>query len=367
MKRLVILMIGLLALSGCQQNPAAENVTATEIPYDIEVVAENLAVPWAIAPSDKDNIYFTERTGAIRKIENGQLVEKPLIVFSDPFTDAGEGGLLGLALDPDFRENHYMYAYYTYVDHGILLNKVVRLIENNHQLRIDRDLVSGIPAGDIHNAGRLKISPDHHMFITTGDANNALLAQDHTSPAGKILRINLDGTIPEDNPFPNSPVYSTGHRDPQGLAWRADKQLYVSEHGQNAHDELNLIVKGGNYGWPTIEGKETAPNRIAPLVESGEETWAPAGMDFISKGPWKGKLLVANLRGQQLLTFSLNKEGSTVTGIDHYLKGQFGRLRDVAMAEDGSIYLSTSNLDGRGIANRGDDKIIRLVPKVVEK
>jgi glucose/arabinose dehydrogenase len=336
-----------------------------QFPYEIKVIAENLYVPWAIAVSDEGKLYFTERSGTIRIIEGGILRLLPLITFPAPFVSQGEGGLLGIELDPNFTQNRYMYVMHTYSEGNQIYNRVVRLVENNNRASINRVLIDKIPGGRIHNGGRVKIGPDQKLYITTGDAGNAALAQNLQSTAGKILRIELDGRIPADNPFGNSPVYSLGHRNPQGLAWNSRNALYASEHGQTAHDEINIIKPGANYGWPLVQGNETSTEvKIqTPLIHSGEETWAPSGITFVNQGPWQGKLLVAALRGQQLLGMLLNGNGTVVRNTESWLKDEYGRLREVIQGKDGSIYLTTNNRDGRGTLHAGDDKIVRLIPK----
>ena len=233
---------------------------------------------------------------------------------------------------------------------------------NNNNAYIDKILIDKIPGGEIHNGGRIKIGPDNKLYITTGDAGNPSLAQNLKSTAGKILRIELNGNIPIDNPFINSPVYSFGHRNPQGLAWNSKNILYSSEHGQTAHDEINIIIPGANYGWPIVQGNEESPEIITqkPLLHSGEKTWAPSGIAFINKGPWQGKLLVATLRGRQLLSISMNENGTLVKNVESWFENEYGRLRDVIQTNDGSIYLTTSNKDGRGNPTINDDRIIRL-------
>ena len=343
----------------------AKAFTSRQFPYEIEVVAENLYVPWAIDISDDGKLYFTERSGEIRSIQDGKLNPQPLITFTAPFVNRGEGGLMGIALDPNYSQNHYMYVMHSYGDANGIYNRVVRLFENNNRASIDRILLDKIPGGQIHNGGRLKIGPDQKLYITTGDAGNSALAQDPTSTAGKILRIELDGRVPEDNPITNSSVYSLGHRNPQGLAWNSKNILYESEHGQSAHDEINIIKLGANYGWPLVQGNEESTEVMVqkPLIHSGEETWAPSGIAFVNQGPWQGKLLVATLRGQQLLAISLNGNGTVVKNVESYLKNEYGRLREVIQGKDGSIYLTTSNRDGRGNPHIADDKIIWLIPK----
>ena len=343
----------------------AKAITSRQFPYEIEIIAEKLYVPWAIEISDEGNLYFTERSGAIRIIEDGKLQPQPLITFSAPFVSQGEGGLMGIALDPNYSQNHYMYVMHSYAEGNRIYNRVVRLVENNNNASIDQVLVDKIPGGRIHNGGRLKIGPDQKLYITTGDAGNPELAQDPTSTAGKILRIELDGTIPKDNPIIDSPVYSLGHRNPQGLAWNSKNVLYSSEHGQSAHDEINIIQPGANYGWPLVQGNEDSTEVMIqkPLIHSAEDTWAPSGITFANQGPWQGELLVATLRGQQLLAISLNGKGTVVKNVESWLKNEYGRLREVIQGKDGSIYLTTSNRDGRGNPDIADDKIIRLIPK----
>ncbi|WP_252228977.1 PQQ-dependent sugar dehydrogenase [Clostridium sp. ZBS15] len=340
-------------------------ITSRQFPYKIEVIAENLHVPWAIAISDEGTLYFTERSGAIRIIKDGKLSSQPLITLDSPFISQGEGGLMGIALDPNYSQNHYMYVMYSYNEGNQIYNRVVRLLENNNRAFINKILLDKIPGGRIHNGGRIKIGLDQKLYITTGDAGNSALAQDYKSTAGKILRIELDGTIPKDNPILNSSVYSLEHRNPQGLAWNSENVLYESEHGQLAHDEINIIEKGANYGWPLVQGNEESKEVVTqkPLIQSGENTWAPSGIAFVNQGPWQGKLLVANLRGQQLLAISLNGKGTVVKNVESWLSNEYGRLREVVQRKDGSIYLTTSNRDGRGNPDITDDRIIRLVLK----
>lgn len=334
------------------------------LPYEIEIVAENLNIPWAMDISEQNALYFTQRPGTVRVIKNGQLIQEPLITFSSPFVSEGEGGLLGLALDPDFISNRYIYVLYTYKENNQYYNRVVRLHEYNNRATIDKVILDKIPASLNHNGGRIKIGPDKKLYITVGDADQPELAQDINSLAGKILRIELDGSIPQDNPIPNSPVYSLGHRNPQGITWDQNNNMYITEHGPIAHDEINKIQPGGNYGWPLVAGKQEASliQTIKPLLDSGDETFAPSGITFINEGPLQGRLLVATLRGKQLLSILPDEEGVEVLEIDSFLNNEFGRLRDVILASDGSIYIATSNRDGRGIPDRTDDKIIRLVP-----
>ncbi|MEE9398884.1 MAG: PQQ-dependent sugar dehydrogenase, partial [Dehalococcoidales bacterium] len=236
-----------------------------------------------------------------------------------------------------------------------LANRVVRFKKQGNSL-IDKTIIlDNIPGATNHNGGRIKFGPDGLLYITTGDASIPDLAPNINSLAGKILRLNDDGTIPVDNPFPGSPVFSFGHRNPQGLAWDVQGRPWATEHGSRATDELNLIEAGKNYGWPVIRGDEAAEGLESPVIHSGGETWAPSGMAFLN-----GSLFFAGLRGQSL--FEAVIEGQTVT-LRRHLNKDFGRLRDVVVGPDDFLYLLTSNLDGRGVPTANDDQIIKVNPK----
>jgi glucose/arabinose dehydrogenase len=328
------------------------------------IIADNLEVPWSMAVSETGRIYFTERPGRIRLIENGILQEEPLYVFDPPFTTFGESGLMGIVLDPNHSQNGYLYVMHSYVDGPEILNRVVRLVEEDGEVYMDHILIDEIPGSRIHNGGRIKIGPDGKLYITTGDAGISTLAQNPSNLAGKILRLELDGSIPVDNPDPNSPIYSLGHRNPQGLTWNNEGTLFASEHGQIAYDEINIIFPGGNYGWPLVEGYEVSEqvDTIPPLLSSLETTWAPSGMTFVRGGPWDGKLLVANLRGEQVLAIDLDESQTQVENVERWFPNVYGRIRDVVQAPDGSIYIATNNTDGRGTPRSNDDKILRIIP-----
>jgi len=318
-------------------------------------VAQHLEIPWALDFLPDGSIVLTERPGRLRIIKpTGELKADPLYTVPD-VAPVGEGGLLGIAVHPDFEANGYIYIYYTYDSGGGLANRVLRLLYNGGQPVPDKTIIVGIPGAGNHNGGRLKFGPDGKLYITTGDATNASLAQDTGSLAGKILRLNEDGTVPADNPFPGSPVYSYGHRNPQGLAWDSLGRLWATEHGQSATDELNLIVAGQNYGWPVIRGDETAPGMQSPVVHSGSLTWAPSGMVFLD-----GYLYFAGLRGQSIFRMDVNDPAKTPTRL---FEGDFGRVRDIVVGPDGYLYIITSNRDGRAIPSGVDDQLIRIDPQ----
>lgn len=233
------------------------------------------------------------------------------------------------------------------------------------QLADETILLDGIRGANIHDGGRLKIGPDGKLYATTGDAASGQLAQDLSSLNGKILRLNLDGTIPSDNPFLGSPVYSYGHRHPQGLAWDADVHLVSSEHGPSGNDEINFIQPGRNYGWPVVNGTAGNPDFTDPVLSTGSDTWAPSGMTYYSGSQipeWTGKFLVTTLRGQHLrvLDIDFSTGNPQVVSSTPYFSGTYGRLRDAVQGPDGLVYLATSNRDGRGAPNAGDDKILRI-------
>lgn len=330
--------------------------------FQVQTIAENLHVPWAVDISEDGRLFFTERRGNVRVIENGILNPVPLYTFGPPFVSMGEGGLMGLALDRDFLSNGYIYLMYTYEENGRLYSRVVRMRIQDNTVPQEEIILDQIPAGQFHNGGRIKIGPDGYLYITTGDAGERDLAQDINSLAGKILRIGTDGSIPADNPFQGSPVYALGLRNPQGLAWNSSNVLYASDHGETAHDEINIIQPGGNYGWPLVIGDEEIQGYdfIRPVIQSGNDTWAPAGIAFVTTGPRIGQLLVSTLRGSVLLAITFDVSGTQVVNVEQLLEVRYGRLREAYQARDGSIYLTTSNLDGRGLPSPGNDRILRL-------
>ena len=343
--------------------------------FAVETLAEDLSVPWAIDFAPDGRIFFTERGGRVMVIGEGEEGAVPRQVLE---MDVGtvEGGLLGIALDPDFAENRHVYLYYTYADFIFTYNKVSRFTEgaDGGGLTGEAVLIDGIPGGAVHNGGRIRFADDGTLYITTGDAGNPALAQDAGSLGGKILRINPDGSIPGDNPFPGSPVFSLGHRNPQGLDWEPGGggagRLVVSEHGPSGergfgHDEINIVREGRNYGWPEILGDQALEGMEGPVLHSGAATWAPSGAAFYGHDAipeFAGGYLVATLAGRHLKVVDLDPERDAVTGSREYLAGEYGRLRDIATDDNGNVYVLTSNRDGRGSPAGNDDRILRIVP-----
>ena len=312
------------------------------------VSAQNLDVPWAIDFLPNDTMIFTERVGRVDILVNNTTVETvgTINVTQSP---GDESGLLGIAVDPNFTQNHYIYVYYT---DKADVNRISRFVLNG-TISNETVLLDNIPGGPIHNGGRLKFGPDRKLYATTGDADNSSSAQDINSLSGKVLRLDPNGSVPTDNPFGNY-VYSYGHRDPQGLAWNPSNGiLYESEHGNIMDDEINIITKGGNYGWPILQGNESAPGYISPIDVYTNFTLAPSGIAY-----YQNHLYVAGLRGEQLRVLNLSSDCKTVISESEILTN-YGRLREV-VAHDGYLYITTSNEDGRGTPQPGDDKIIRI-------
>ncbi len=353
-------------------SPSPSPTPTGPVELRVDTIAGGLEAPWELAFAPDGRIFLTERPGRVRVIVDGQVVPDPVLTVS--VAAVGEAGLLGLALDPDFATTRWVYLYYTYSEANQLWNRVVRYTEANGRLEQPVVILDRIPGGTIHDGGRIAFGPDGKLYVTTGDARNPDAAQDLDSLAGKILRLEPDGSIPADNPFPGSPVWSYGHRNPQGLAWTSDGRLYATEHGPTgdlglaAHDEVNLIEPGRNYGWPFVVGtlvRRELPDAVPPVIESGTSTWAPSGATFVRSGripQWQGNLLFAGLRSETLWRLVLAADGRSAQELEPLYQGEFGRLRTAVEGPDGAIYLLTSNRDGRGSPQRDDDRVLRIVP-----
>ncbi len=319
-------------------------------------VADHLRIPWAVLDAGDGALLVTERPGTLRKIASDGSSTAYAI---EGVQAVGEGGLLGAAWGPPDVESKFLYLYMTVRKGPKLVDRVVRYRWTDAGPVFDRIILDDIPAYQYHDGGTVAFGPDAMLYVTTGDAGDDANAQDRNSLAGKILRLTPDGGIPADNPFGNA-TWSYGHRNPQGIAWDDRGRLWATEHGRSGastgYDELNLIVKGGNYGWPVIQGDQTKEGMIAPVANSGPtETWAPSGLAW-----YRGKLFFAGLRGESLYEAAPTEDGK-VAGLRADFRGEFGRLRAVAVI-GGRMYLTTSNTDGRGKSKDGDDRIIGVDP-----
>jgi aldose sugar dehydrogenase len=339
--------------------PAASASATTSAPAngpvpDVSVrktLATDLDVPWGVA-------FLADGSALVAERPTGRVVRVGADGGTTPVgtvrgvADQGEGGLLGLAVLPlrAPEADVTVYAYFTSTSDD---NRVVRMTYDGSKLSSSTAILTGIPSAGNHNGGLVTIGPDGKLWIGTGEAGQPPLAQDRSSLGGKILRINLDGSIPDDNPFPGSPVYSLGHRNVQGLAFDSADQPWAVEFGQNTWDELNRIEPGGNYGWPEVEGKEARSGFIEPLVQWTTDESSPSGMTIVDDVAYVG-----GLRGERLWQVPL--EGKSTGTPKAWLEGEFGRLRNVAPAPDGTLWVTTSNRDGRGDPDGSDDKIIQL-------
>ena len=321
----------------------------------VTILAENLDKPRAIAVSD-DRIFVTEKDGLIRVIVNNTLLESPLATFRT--ANVFDGGLLGITLHPDFSNNHYIYVFLTYDEDGNLWNKILRITESQNKLQDAQTIFDKIPGSSFTNGGFIKFGPDEKLYVGTGTISDAShLPQDLDSLSGKILRLNDDGTIPNDNPFSDSPVFSLGHRHPQGMTWDNDGNLYVAEIGPEKNDEINLILAGKNYGWP--EQQCSGGTNFENAIICYDPSLEPGGIIFYSgdKLDFEFPFILSSMNTANLYQVDfdegLSSQKSILSGI--------GRVRDVVEGPDGSLYVITSNTDGKGFPDRMDDKLLRIL------
>jgi len=321
----------------------------------VEILAENLKNPRSVAVVG-DTIFVTEKGGRIEVIDNNNLLDEPLATFRP--ANVFDGGLLGITAHPDFMNNHFLYVFLTYEENDSLWNKVIRITESNNKLEDAITIFDKIPGSVFTNGGFLKFGPDKKLYIGTGTVSDSShLPQDLNSLSGKILRLNDDGTIPKDNPFPNSPIFSYGFRNPQGMDWDKQGNMYVAELGPEKNDEINLIKPGKNFGWPELEclGNEKFEGAVM-CYDPGIE---PGGILFY-KGDsinLENSFVMTSLRAANLyqldLEEGLKSQKSILSGV--------GRIRDVVEGNDGSLYVITSNTDGKGFPDGTDDKLLRIL------
>lgn len=372
--RVALVLAGLVLLvAGCTTSPPPAD---DELPSDGDsaqaeatAVARNLDTPWELA-FDDERLVFTERGGKIWVMEDG---EPELFADLPQTVERGESGLMGLALHPDFEDEPWLYACQTARnDQGDLENRLIRIRETNGTAGETQTLLDGIDASSIHDGCRLAFGPNGHLYMTMGDASQSSRAQDVGSLNGKVLRLTETGdpagaNVRSWNPY----LFTIGHRNPQGLAFHPDTQTpYISEHGPENHDEVNVIDRGDNYGWPDVRGKNTGGGDYHPAIwSSGSEgTVAPAGAAFVDapNSSLHGSFVFATLKEAQLHVLELSGPDNRTVEDEHViLDERFGRLR-AATWHDGALYLSTSNEDGRGTPAPNDDRIVRVPLPVIE-
>lgn len=396
-----LLVLALLLLSGCSEEeragptaviwiPKQVNARPDTAPFTHQMITDELTIPWQLDFVPDGRILITERNGLVRVVRDGRLEETPWLDLRDSLRTTygptvGNSGLLGIALDPDFSANGYVYVGYSYGVPG-------EAYDYNRLVRYREDPASGLAAEghilldkikgrSMHNSGPIKFGPDGKLYWSVGDRGEPEKAQDPEDEAGTILRLNRDGSIPVDNPFPGSPVYAYGLRNTQGFDWHPDSGIMVAtDHGPSSEiasfccrDEINQIEAGGNYGWPAIMGDEQSPGMSQPVLHSGsgisieDHTWAPAGAAFIRSGPWKGSFLFAGLRSQRLWRLTGSDDQQSLE-LRHLLHQEYGRIRSVAQAPSGKIYILTSNLDNspQGSDRFSNDFLIEIIPEVAE-
>ncbi|OQR63656.1 glucose sorbosone dehydrogenase [Streptomyces maremycinicus] len=321
----------------------------------VRTVAEGLNTPWGLVPLPEGGLLVASRDeGTITRVDpdtggKTELGEVPGV------SAAGEGGLLGLALSPDYASDRMIYAYFTSASD----NRVVRMLydparPSGDQLGAPDTVFKGIPKGMIHNGGRIAFGPDRLLYVGTGESGDRGLAQDKKSLGGKILRLTPEGEPAAGNPFPDSPVYSYGHRNVQGLAWDSQQRLFAAEFGQDTWDELNAIVPGGDYGWPTAEGKSGDTKFRDPIAQWHTDEASPSGIAYA-----EGSIWMAGLRGQRLWRVPLKGTAASADP-QAFLEGDHGRLRTVVSAGGDKLWVTTSNTDGRGDPGSKDDRILEL-------
>ena len=353
MKLLSILICIFFSLSAANckksQNPKAPVSNAV---IDIGILADGLSQPWELVWGPDNRIWMTERDGKISRLDpvTGKVT---VITEIQEVVSRGEGGLLGMALHPDFSITPEVFVAYNYVTGGDYREKIVKFRYNGTTIIDPVILLDNIDASSIHNGCRLLISADKKLFVTTGDASTQPHSQDMKSVNGKVLRLNLDGSVPADNPFPGSSVWSLGHRNAQGLVF-ANGLLYSSEHGPNTSDEFNIIQKGKNYGWPDVEGfcdeedekSFCSQHSVIEPLKAWTPTLAVCGIDYYNNDlipQWKNSVLMTSLKDNTLYQLKLSESGDKVEEVTEILRGTYGRLRDVCVAPDGKVYVATGN------------------------
>ena len=357
--RSVTALAGAVGLAGCLRTAGIERPTTTteRPPFRIETVTMELEVPWGVAYGPDGRLYVTERPGRIQRASPEQTDNELVADLTEVVAAGGEGGLLGLAFHPD--DPDLAYTYQTYEGPDGPANRVVRHRVDEGFAR-ESIILDDIPGASIHDGGRLAFGPEGALFVTTGDAGEGARAQDRDSLAGKVLRLTPDGEPHPDNPFDNE-VFTYGHRNPQGLAWR-DGRLFSTEHGPATDDEINALRAGENYGWPDAKGSSDGEAYTDPIA-AYTPTIAPASATFY-RGPiddWRGDFFFGTLAGKHLHRVRIDENGDVVDQ-ERLLEDKYGRLRTVFTGPDDHLYVTTSNRDGRGTAAPQDDRVLRIQP-----
>ena len=379
MKTFSLIALAVALCLACNQAPAGRGAGEVQTSpqsatrFKIEKVVGGLEVPWSIVWAPDGRMIVAERPGRVRVVENGTLRPQPLYVVTD-VEETGESGLMSVALHPQFSSNRLLYLSYAYTSGSGISVRVVRLREAPEGLVDRKVIIENIPAAQYHAGCRLRFGSDGKLYVTTGDATRRDLAQKLDSLAGKTLRLNDDGTVPQDNPYVGQQnarpeIWSIGHRNAQGLDFQPGSDLmFQTEHGPSRFDgpeggdEVNIVEKGKNYGWPVIHHTQSRPGMESPLLEY-TPACAPASGAFYRGSVlanFKGNFFFGCLRGERLQRVVL--DGRRVVSQEELAK-DYGRIRDVAEGPDGFLYFSTSNRDGRGRPTQDDDRIMRLVPQ----
>lgn len=370
MKKITI--IALLLKLAIWNNLQAQILIGTQA-VDTSTVVGKLFVPWEIIWGPDNFIWFTERNGQVSRLDPASKTTKIILKITDVVQQT-ESGLLGMVLHPNFKDSSYVYLVYNYLSGSIIKERLVRYTYSPDTLTNKIVLLDNVSGNGNHNGSRLIITPDRKIMMTTGDAQNTSLSQNNSSISGKILRLNLDGTIPADNPISGSPIWTKGHRNPQGLVLADNGILYSSEHGPQNDDEFNIIKKGRNYGWPNVEGMCNNPTEIQFCQDSNVVeplfAWTPtlavAGIDYYNSSTiqeWNKCILMTTLKEADLRALHFNAAGDSITKSTIYFNNWFGRLRDICLAPNGDVYICTSNRDGRAVApfpKAIDDRIIKI-------
>lgn len=360
------LMIWLLTESSAQ-------ITIGTTEVDTTTIVSGLDTPWEILWGSDDFIWITERYGRVSRLnpETGEISE---LVRIDEVHEQSESGLLGLVLHPEFPIQPFVFLVYNYLESSSIKERLVRYTYSNGELVSPLILLEGISGNGNHNGSRLVIDADHKLYMTTGDAGNTSTSQNLNSLNGKVLRLNLDGTVPDDNPFPGSYIWSWGHRNAQGLVISPSGTIYSSEHGPSSDDEVNIIEKGRNYGWPNVKGfcdqatenSFCADSNVFEPIAAWTPTLAVAGTDFYDHAEipaWKNSLLVTSLKAARMVALKLSEDGTSVVQEEAFFQNWYGRLRDICVSTDGRVFLAVTNRDGRGSIQPGDDRIVQIAAK----